>query len=480
MNPPPVPSRGTWRTAAIRVAAALAPIVFVCLVLLLQRWPEGVPRGAIVQITHSRGFEGQPSLSPDGRVVAYRCDTQGTGDICLTTIDAGRVVNLTSTPDEDESEPAFSPDGSTIAFRIGQRGIAIVPVAGGEIVKLSDAGVTPAWMPDGRAIVYSEEGGAARDVALLPAECWKVDVATRQKTRIAAADVHQPSVSPGGLRIAYWGRPVDAWNPRRLVGGRGDLWTVPVVGGSPVRVTNDPAVESSPFWSADGRYLYYIANRRGSSAIWRIAIDERTGRTSGLPETVQTPYSQPAFATRSADGSRLAWSDAHPVEKVVRMVFDADARKTRGSPVEIRPGDPAWEGADAPSELRMSDWGARSGGTRSPVEGSGFPGYWSHDRRLFAGTASGSVWIYSADTQVYTPLRAGEDPVWLRDGRRLVFSSSGRLFIADGVLKISRELLSLEGQHIATPRLSQDNRFLYFSLNGTDANLWVMTIANAK
>ncbi len=464
---------------AIRLAAALAPVVIVCVSLLFVRWPERVPSGDIVQITHGTGFEGQPSLSPDGHAIAYRCDDSGNGDICVRTIGTDDVVNLTAGSSDDEAEPAFSPHGQSIAFQ-SSRGIAMVPVGGGSPVRLTGSGTSPAWTPDGRAIVYSDVSGpAGRDASMIPAEGWTIDLETKKRVRISNGDFHQPSVSPRGLRVAYWGRPVDPWNGRRITGARRDLWTIPVDGGTAVRVTNDPAIESSPIWSPDGRHLYYVANRSGSSAIWRIAIDERSGRTTGLPELVPTPYSQPTHVTRSADGRRFAWSDARPVERFVRVAFDADARKTRGAPVEIKAEDidaddraVATDVAPAPSSSPQAPGGGAPGGS--------FPGRWSPDRRFFAGTSSGGVWIYAAETRSYDQLRGGQDPVWLLDGRRLIFASAGRLYIADAVLKISRELLAVPDQYLASPRLSPDNQFLYFNVNGTDSNLWVLTVESRR
>jgi hypothetical protein len=86
------------------------------------------------------------------------------------------------------------------------------------------------------------------------------------------------------------------------------------------------------------------------------------------------------------------------------------------------------------------------------------------------------VWLYAAATRSYDQFRPGSDPVWLNDSRRLIFADGGRLFIADTVLRISRELLSMPDQQLDQPRLSRDNLHLYFSHRGIDANVWVMTV----
>ena len=116
-----------------------------------------MPRGRIEQLTRSRAFEGEPSLSPDGSLVAYRCDYRGNSDICVATIPATVVRNLTSESREDESHPSFSPDGRTIAFQSETRGVFTVPLEGGALTQITTTGGRPAWTPDGRSIVVQRE-----------------------------------------------------------------------------------------------------------------------------------------------------------------------------------------------------------------------------------------------------------------------------------------------------------------------------------
>lgn len=462
------------RIVVIRVLAAFAPVGIVCLLLMMDKWPGQMPRGEIVQITQNRYYEGQPSLAPDGEWLAYRCDARGNGDICTSTIDGRDVRNLTLASGADETDPAVSPDGSTIAFYVIGRGLSVIPSHGGEIKPLTTTGTQPAWTPDGRFLMYAMPATMGGDPRGAISEGWRVEVATGQRRRISPGDFHEPAVSPSGRRIAYWARPVEGMMRRRLSGGRADLWTIPIDGGEPVRVTDDAANETSPMWSADGRFLYYVSNRNGSSAIWRIRISERSGRTRGTPEIVRTPFTQPGHITRSSDGKRLAWSDIRPVERTLRVEFNSDARRTRGAPVEINPSEPDYENLQLPIDLSRSVGSAPPAPV--PASSTSFPGHWSPDLRTFAGAAAGSVWLYTAATQSYDQFRPGSDPVWLNDSRRLIYADGGRLFIADTALRISRELLSMPDQQLDQPRLSRDNVQLYFSHRGIDANLWVMAV----
>lgn len=462
------------RVSVIRVAAALAPAAVIAAAWLFTG--NSLPRGRIEQLTSSRAFEGQPSLSPDGSLVAYRCDDRGNSDICVATIPSTTIRNLTSESLDDESRPSFSPDGRTIAFQSEARGIFTVPLEGGAPTQVTTTGESPAWTPDGRSIVYSVNtipGALFRDGVT---EGFIVDLATRVTRRIPlVVDFHDPAVSPHGTRIAYSGRQLPRTARRGFSSAAPDIWIVGLDGRQAVRVTNDVAIESSPMWSVDGRFLFFVSNRNGSSAIWRVPIDEDRGQPRGRPELVQTPYSQPVRITRSADGRRIAWADAQPVERSMRVGFDADARTIRGAPVEIPPGAPEADDPEPAADARPPRAPA-TGTPSAPLAALAFPGRWSPDRTLYAGTAGGAVWIYSTAARDHYQLRPGKSPIWLSDSRRLIYASEGKLYLAEAVFKIARELLVLADQSLDAPRLSPDNRLLFFTAEGIDANLWLMTV----
>lgn len=463
---------GRLRTVALRILAALVPLAIIVFLVSVVRAGR-VPRGEILRVTETSQFEGEPSLSPDGRFVAFRCDTGTSGDICLVGVDGGPVRNLTQTPFEHDAEPAFSPDGDRIAYRRG-RGIAVVSREGGDSAMLTGQGSQPAWTPDGKAIYYAVEPAASGGGRWGVSEGWRVEVATGVTAQFAVPDFREPAVSPGGHRIAFVAKPLDSRN--RVTNSNGDVWTRALTGGPASRVTNEGAAVSSPMWSADGRYLYYVSSRQGSRSIWRVRIAEKTGRVYNVPERVATAASEPARITRSADGRTLMWSDRRPVSRGMQVEFDGDARRTRGSPIEGVPPDDGYaveESIDLTIERQVP---AGGDAPPTPPPAPSLVGHWSADRKLFAGAAGGNIWIYMPERGSYEHFRQGATPFWLNDSRRLVYAYDGRLFIADGVLKISRELLSIADQQLASPVLSRDNTRLFYTAAGVDADLWIMNV----
>ncbi|MFN0122253.1 MAG: TolB family protein [Blastocatellia bacterium] len=159
--------------------------------------------------------------------------------------------------------------------------------ATGESVKrLTDFGFNPAWSPDAQEIACADENLFDPNLQLKPSSrIWAVNVATGEKRHVTKENSMQPNWSPRGLRIACFGvRP----------GGQRDIWTIPATGGAPVEVTNDQALDWNPVWSPDGKYLCFASDRSGSMNLWRIPVDENSGKVLGQPEAVTTPSPQRA------------------------------------------------------------------------------------------------------------------------------------------------------------------------------------------
>jgi Tol biopolymer transport system component len=70
-----------------------------------------------VPLTSLAGFESEPSVSPDGKQVAFLWDGSDDGHFHLYLELIGRpgLLQLTSAPADDRS-PSWSPDGREIVF----------------------------------------------------------------------------------------------------------------------------------------------------------------------------------------------------------------------------------------------------------------------------------------------------------------------------------------------------------------------------
>jgi dipeptidyl aminopeptidase/acylaminoacyl peptidase len=86
---------------------------------------------------------------------------------------------------------------------------------------------------------------------------------------LAMDRISQPRVSPDGTLVAF---SVSATDLEKN-GRHSSLYLAAVDGSSVRRLTTNDANDTQPQWSRDGKTIYFVSNRSGSSQVWRIAVD---------------------------------------------------------------------------------------------------------------------------------------------------------------------------------------------------------------
>lgn len=282
------------------------------------------------QLTYDEGLELAPTLAPDGQTFAFTRGGGADADIYLQRVHGRNAINLTKRCRAADSQPAFSPDGSQIAYRSDcDGGGMFIMGATGESARRITAGdcFNPSWSPDGTHIVCGTES-----VGVTPTSRGEmsalvvVDVANGTQRRLVERDGVQPSWSPNGHRVAYWGMVGES--------AQRDIWTVSTNAKDParsiVRVTSDAAVDWNPVWSHDGQYLYFGSDRNGAMNLWRVRIDEESGKTRGEPEPVTTPSRFSAHYSMSRDGKRMAFATVDQTETLRVATLDAASASVSG------------------------------------------------------------------------------------------------------------------------------------------------------
>jgi Tol biopolymer transport system component len=398
----PIARTNTGRWIGLAGAAIIVTLASVLAFVLFrpggtQAPPATAPiEATITRITSEAGMETSPSISPDGRIVVYSSNIDGNWDIFLRRVEGEKVVNLTGDSSEDDYQPAFAPDGERIAFRSDRAGGGIFVMGGmGEsVTRLTDGGFDPAWSPDGTEVLYATEGAFDPRNRGAISRLLAVDVGSRE-TRVVfdSQDAVQPAWSPHGHRIAYWG----------LLEGSGqrDIWTIPAAGGEPLAVTEDAATDWNPIWSPDGRFLYFSSDRGGSFNIWRVPIDEESGRVTGELQSVTTGSTDSGNLSISADGKRIAYFENNSSNNLQKVSFDPVEGKVIGEPAWVTRGSiMMFEVAMSPDE----EWIA----------------YYLNESRenlLLARTDGGGRRQLTDDDH------KDRDPSWSPDGQQIVFFS---------------------------------------------------------
>ena len=287
--------------------------------------PTAPLKATFTHLTREAGQELFPSISPDGKFVAYTSQAAGNWDIFLLRIGGERSINLTESSEEDDITPAFSPDGEQIAFRSNRDGggIFLMGATGESVRRLTDFGFNPTWSADGREVLFaSEEVWTTPQGRGAASELWVVDVDRGETRKISGADAVQPDWSPHGHRIAFWAVPPD--------GGQRDIWTMNTDGTDPVPVTSDSFLDWNPVWSPDGRYLFFSSDRGGSLNLWRIPIDEVSGDVRGDPEPVTTPSPWSGLLSISQAGDTAVFTALDRQSQIEKLEFDPREERVLG------------------------------------------------------------------------------------------------------------------------------------------------------
>ena len=395
------------------------------------------------QLTFGDGLEIFPALAPDGKSFAFVSAEAGNQDIYVQRVDGRTPTNVTSDSPDDDSEPAFSPDGSQIAFRSerGSGGIFVMGVTGESVRRVTDFGHDPSWSPDGTRIAVSSAATDLRPhVHTTNGDLWVVDVRTGAKKRImdgspaSITDAVQPSWSPNGKRIAFWGVLRE--------GAQRHVWTIDPDAPEPlktlVRVTTDPSIHWNPVWSPDGQYLYFGGNRDGTLNLWRIAVDAETGKAEGEPEAMSLPAAIAGNFTFSQQGD-LAFTTATRAYRLLSMPFDpatgaiGEARTLFGGTQEIMSFEPSPDG----QQVAFTTGGAQEDLFLAKTDGTRLRQLtndaardrsvtWSHDGRslYFYSNRDGAyhVWTIHADGSGLS--RVTDDADLKRLGEHNIYSPS--------------------------------------------------------
>ena len=99
---------------------------------------------------------------------------------------------------------------------------------------------------------------------------WSRVVPTRSSPEILSRPItasstwaSDPALSPEGDLVAFTAGDTASTN----------IWVVSVSGGTPMRVTDGPALDSKPVWFPDSSQIAFAsANRLGLYAIWRVSL----------------------------------------------------------------------------------------------------------------------------------------------------------------------------------------------------------------
>lgn len=234
---------------------------------------------SVIQLTNDNADDAFPTFSPDGKHIAF-CSTRAGGwNIYTMDLDGKSVVQVTSGPSHD-LHPSFGPDGRRLVYcsrshRSGQWELWTVSLDSNQ-KRMIGAGLFPSWSPDRSRDRIAFQRARARGARWF--SLWTIDLIegeAKRPTELAVstnAAVICPAWSPDGKKVTFATvvEPAQLQNGKPL--GQQDIWIINADGTGRQRLTDGRGSNTTPFWGRDGR-VYFISDRGGNESIWSVAAN---------------------------------------------------------------------------------------------------------------------------------------------------------------------------------------------------------------
>lgn len=212
----------------------------------------------------------QPSLSPDGSILAYYSrlpEVQGlAGTVAGPAGDfSGERVRYTNfVEDSRDSAPSWNPQGDRLAyastsFGDGRSRIYLTWADGNRNTEELGLGKDPAWHPNQDLLVFNgvDESGNNPGLWLM-----RTDGTGRVQLTDNGND-QRPAWSPDGSSIVFMSSGRD---------GNWEVYRLDMASGEIARLTNHPAQDGLPVESPDGQYVAFMSDRDGYWALWSVPV----------------------------------------------------------------------------------------------------------------------------------------------------------------------------------------------------------------
>jgi len=183
------------------------------------------------QLTHSKGYDAEATLSPDGKKMIYTSDKDGDIDLYIMDLETGAEKRVTNTLGYDGGA-WFSPDGTKIIWRASR------PKTDAEVKEYKDLLKENLVAPVNMEVyVANADGSNAHQVTSYGQANWA------------------PAFMPDSKRIIF------ASNHEYPRGFPFNLYTINEDGTNLHKISRDKGFDAFPMFSPDGKHIVFCSNR---------------------------------------------------------------------------------------------------------------------------------------------------------------------------------------------------------------------------
>lgn len=245
------------------------------------------------------------------------------------------------------------------------------------------------------------------------------------------------AISPDGSSIAFT--------------YKGDIYTVPAAGGKATQITTNPAHDTKPVWSPDGKKIAFASDRMGSMDVYEVS------REGGIPKRL---------TTHSGNETPIAYKDAgHILFQANIMPAAEDVQFPSGQFQQVYEVSTTGGRPILFSSMPMEDISVSTTGNALLYHDK--KGYEDPWRKHHTSSITRDIWLCSLDgDRAYRKLTTfnGEDrtPVWASDNKSFYYLSEEK-----GSFNIFKRDTDGNSSKQITNHTKHPVRFLTAATNGT-------------
>ncbi|MCC9138683.1 DPP IV N-terminal domain-containing protein [Pontibacter silvestris] len=349
----------------------------------------------------------------------------------------------------------LSPDKETIAMDL-QGTIWVVPVQGGKATALTDAlgdSRQPVWSPDGSKIAFQSYRDGNYHI-------WSVDKdgTNLQQITVGVYDEREPYWAPDGRSLIF--------SSDRS--GNYDIWQIDLASNLLNQLTNDPANDYYPAFSADGKQIAFVSERKKAPGVYVL-------NTEGNEQLLVQSEARLAAPSWSSNGAQIIYNFLSKGESVLQaaLLGDGGGQALTAPGEDVFPFRVSWI---SPEEFIYTADGKikRRKIGKKEADFIPFQATVTLSRENYARKK------YNFDTLAPQPVKGIRSPVVSPDGRQIVFTALGDLWM---LRKGENEPVALTNDPFIEidPIWSPDGKQLvYTSDKNGNMDIWVRDMSSGK